>query len=839
MRDPRGEVVSDVAGREPSPPLALPGVESREATASQESMASNVSKPEAKKLHRRVTVDCKKLQMERDAKKAKPTKPVSYRRFEEFLAVERGLRESCATLPFTLILWVTFTVLTWLHSYVETSFETRSALYEAVKEVEVSADTNQTVRRLRFGNIATHEELWRWMEHGLMPLLSGEDTMSSGAKGQQHIPGFVRLYNRVVGSVRLQQKRSISQACSVDQKLQDFYNQDCHPVNELSTESFGPEPVAGGTRDPCFVAGSLLTASGVDPKAFFAWLDIERPLQSLQMRVRMLQDLEWLDAASNELIIQMLLFNAEVKIYTRVRLDFVFQRGGWITQNLDVRPVKSNTYPNVSYAIPDAIWILLVLFLFWQETKQLLRDKEEGTLREYWMDLWNTLDWLSIILGMAIGIYFFFVVGSIESITNSVEAMGEPPAMAAYEAARASGNKWALLTQENLEFQNKVAEILESFEYLVAHMSFHRLCMFWYTIVIMLRFFKGFRGQPRIAVISETLMEASVDLVHFLIIFIVVFFNFALGGYVLFGAQLAEWSTLGMSINSCFSVMFGEVDYQAFHRVAPMTAAIWFWSYVIVMILIMLNLLIAIIMEHYMSVKERVGESGQSIFEQAGQLLSDLRWRFSYEGSRKSVPISDLLALISSDPSVHRGGGGLNKAKKPQTEEERANRIRDETHFVSVKFLTEHGCDEQTARRLLERCARMEEAMMDANPTERLQKIVERDVYNLKMRFHRMEENLQRFMVGTFQDVDRIALKQSKLTTLARRIIGANELPPGWRQLEDDDGRKYYYNDITGLSSWTLPKPGDQQQAQVRQVQNLAIAGVEPEPVGGRRSVAT
>merc|ERR1719456_652930 len=125
--------------------------------------------------------------------------------------------------------------------------------------------------------------------------------------------------------------------------------------------------------------------------------------------------------------------------------------------------------------------------------------------------------------------------------------------------------------------------------------------------------------------------------------------------------------------------------------------------------------------------------------------------------------------------------------------------------------------------------------MMDANPTERLQKIVERDVYNLKMRFHRMEENLQRFMVGTFQDVDRIALKQSKLSALAKRIVGANELPPGWKQLEDEEGRRYYFDERTGLSSWTLPKHNERGTTQHQNVipRPLAIAGVEPGPVGG------
>merc|ERR1719159_1181725 len=227
-------------------------------------------------------------------------------------------------------------------------------------------------------------------------------------------------------------------------------------------------------------------------------------------------------------------------------------------------------------------------------------------------------------------------------------------------------------------------------------------------------------------------------------------------------------------------MMFGDVDYQSFHHVAPATAAIWFWSYVIVMILVMLNLLISIIMEHYMTVKDWVGESGMSIL--------------------------DLLTLVSTNPLHQRAKATQEKTfhRMPRTEEERQELYREETHFVSSEFLAEHGCDARLARRLLEKCGSQIENLRDINPTETLGKLMAVEMKNLQHRCDRMEDNLDRFASGTFQEVSRIGQKQRKFTKFTQKMVQQN-WKSAWTMQEDEEGQKYYYNEVTGDSSWSPP----------------------------------
>ncbi len=153
--------------------------------------------------------------------------------------------------------------------------------------------------------------------------------------------------------------------------------------------------------------------------------------------------------------------------------------------------------------------------------------------------------------------------------------------------------------------------------------------LFWYAVILMMRFFKSFQGQPRLAQISLTLYTAIADVVHWLIIFVVIFLNFAIGGHILFGSTLHEWSTLWYSINTTFKALMGDFDFSAMYDVAPLTASIWFWSFMIVTVFILLNLLIAIIFDHYQILKDKAGTT-MGLGTQIGMWYSETEWNFDW-----------------------------------------------------------------------------------------------------------------------------------------------------------------------------------------------------------------
>merc|ERR1711881_814296 len=116
-------------------------------------------------------------------------------------------------------------------------------------------------------------------------------------------------------------------------------------------------------------------------------------------------------------------------------------------------------------------------------------------------------------------------------------------------------------------------------------MGWFRLIALGYNMIIVALFFRGFTGQPRIAVILQTISQVAMFMFHYLIVFVIVMANFIVSGYILFGEQLENWSTFGKATCSAVLMLFGRFDYTEFHDVEPFNAAIWFTSFFVICVL--------------------------------------------------------------------------------------------------------------------------------------------------------------------------------------------------------------------------------------------------------------
>ena len=79
-----------------------------------------------------------------------------------------------------------------------------------------------------------------------------------------------------------------------------------------------------------------------------------------------------------------------------------------------------------------------------------------------------------------------------------------------------------------------------------------------YILAMMMRFFKAFRANPRLNVVTQTLIDGSVDIGHFLVVFLTIFMAFVLCAQVLFGSRIKDFSTLPRAFNMAFRVLMGD-----------------------------------------------------------------------------------------------------------------------------------------------------------------------------------------------------------------------------------------------------------------------------------------
>lgn len=115
--------------------------------------------------------------------------------------------------------------------------------------------------------------------------------------------------------------------------------------------------------------------------------------------------------------------------------------------------------------------------------------------------------------------------------------------------------------------------------------------------MLAMRLFKAFSAQPRLAVMTRTLYESSVDVGHFFVVFCTIFLAFSAMAQHLFGHELAEFVTLARASQSSFRVLVGEFDWDAMRTGGRSVAAIWLTSFVVLIVFVMLNMLLSIVMD--------------------------------------------------------------------------------------------------------------------------------------------------------------------------------------------------------------------------------------------------
>ena len=172
------------------------------------------------------------------------------------------------------------------------------------------------------------------------------------------------------------------------------------------------------------------------------------------------------------------------------------------------------------------------------------------------------------------------------------------------------------------------------------------LSLFWYSSIITARMLKASLGQAKLAMIQITLADGFWDVMHLMLIFLVMFNNFAVGGKILFGPELEDWSTYPQCCASAVLLMMGAAKFDELFEVAPVSATIWYWLFILMMMFLMLNLLTVIIVEHYAQTRNTCGDTAgifSDLISSWKAFLFKLEWRRDQfrEGEYKACLIGD------------------------------------------------------------------------------------------------------------------------------------------------------------------------------------------------------
>lgn len=343
--------------------------------------------------------------------------------------------------------------------------------------------------------------------------------------------------------------------------------------------------------------------------------------------------------------LQLLTFNLQTRTFTLVYVKMKFRLGGKISvfpHTDSVRLEFISTPKDKILLFVQVLVCLGILYFIVCEARALVRAHvQNGNFLTHFRSVWSYLDAASLAIMTTCQILWFGIIMWPSEFDPEVKysLYGTDP-----------GQYFELL--ENNEFPKALAvfshveEVIRYRSLYFALQGINTFFMVWCTLKLM-------DFQPRMGTITRTLEAASVDLLHFVIYFFIVFFGYAIYGHTVFGKSIEQFRDIGTSLDTMFNVLVGDASIDSYLLQLKgwdlITAVVFWWTYVFVVLFITLNLLVAIIVEAYENVK-KADDGAPSIILEIWWILRSKVWRVLFSPYKTNAQIMRAFEALGVDP---------------------------------------------------------------------------------------------------------------------------------------------------------------------------------------------
>ncbi|GMF11560.1 unnamed protein product [Phytophthora lilii] len=142
--------------------------------------------------------------------------------------------------------------------------------------------------------------------------------------------------------------------------------------------------------------------------------------------------------------------------------------------------------------------------------------------------------------------------------------------------------------------------------------------------------------HPQLNVFARTVGNSLRQFRDFFLVFLIIFITFSFMGNLLFGDRVREFSTGTLSRESCMNMLFGTFEFSTIYYIR---GSGWFyWGYMIIVSLILLNMMLAIVMGTYKAMSKE-GYQGEINVMLASRISTIHRYLVQFVLKRKGLPL--------------------------------------------------------------------------------------------------------------------------------------------------------------------------------------------------------
>jgi hypothetical protein len=442
----------------------------------------------------------------------------------------------------------------------------------------------------------------------------------------------IDISNRMIGSARVRQVRVKQESdCQVDPIFLD-YTISCYPnfqpggplgSSNEAKDAFGPEHKYKYNEDPLGTgySGSM----GVYPAGgFMAYISTNRTMAELT--VDMLRNEEFFGLETRAVFIDFLVWNSNLGVYAVSRIALEFGAAGAVATYLEVSILSENMLTAAGHGtmkdwcafIGVIIVMMFVMYFFMEEAQEFYANKYS-----YFMDGWNVLDWVNMLLLM-----IAFIIRILVFVEAGDAPLGVPQL----------ANKDLFSSIRSLTSKAETVRLLHSFN----------AVLLWGKCV------KYLKHLPIVKVLVNTIWDAFRLFVPLMTMFTIALIGFGMAYNIGFGDKIQELTTFTRTIVYLTRSFLRDVKLMPVYYITPIFGAFLILLFYVMLVLVGVQVLFAIVTDAMYRSKHFPKEEDH---EHKDEPLEEVL----REGKKHGIKIIRMLC-----PIIYR-----NFIKKPMSKEER------------------------------------------------------------------------------------------------------------------------------------------------------------------------
>jgi len=462
-------------------------------------------------------------------------------------------------------------------------------------------------------DVVTSEDVLHWIEAAVW---AADTETYEGDYDERESRGRIARFNKIYGGMIVEVERKESQNCS--HSLRSLY-----PSCRLETQDTTPY----GSRLPDNLKNKDNVFVNVCPPYTFvqrsqrhtAFYPMTHVFPFARGFIPMMFSLNTyyrlIDARTSSASLKFAVFNGERNLFTSVAVTFDFSLGGRIDPSIRVQTIQEPAA--AMWPILGVCWGAVAVM-----AAQFLFRIGHSLHRKTFLDL---LCISQILEGLNVALFFgtaLLYLTHRRAMDNRVACLSSDQRGCIntfddeimFETVMTNTQH---INDAMVQIIEQILFVQEQSEYLQYYFSLQGLVL----CIGLLRLFSFFQFQPRLAMVTQTLVDAASDLMHFLLVWAEITALYSVAGNLLFGTQVHGFESIWASIRTLFGWQLGAFDTTTLYQSYPELGPIFFMTYIIFVFLILVNIFLAIVMSAWQELYDLKGdEDGNTIYAQLAML---------------------------------------------------------------------------------------------------------------------------------------------------------------------------------------------------------------------------